>query len=93
MAIKNNVKGGSVINDLGCSIPDFRLYIEAQFSPGMTWDNWTYLGWHLDHKIPLAKFDLSNPAQFARAVHFSNYQPLWAEQNMRKNRFVAADDL
>jgi hypothetical protein len=90
-AIRGNFKAGSAIRDLGCSIEAFKLYIEKQFKPGMTWENWGHRGevWHLDHKIPLAYFDLIDRVQFLRACHFTNYQPLWALDNLRKhNRFI-----
>lgn len=48
----------------------------------MSWDN--YGKWELDHIQPLAKFDLTDPLQFAAAAHFSNYQPLWAKENASK---------
>ena len=77
-------RGGSAVRDLGCTIPEFKAYIEAQFRPDMTWDSWTVDGWHLDHKIPLAQFDLTDRVQFLKASHYSNYQPLWAEHNLQK---------
>lgn len=40
--------------------------------------------WHIDHVVPLSSFDLSDPEQFRRAVHFSNLQPLWQDENVRK---------
>jgi hypothetical protein len=38
----------------------------------------------LDHIVPLALFDLTDRAQFLKACHFSNYQPLWAVGNNSK---------
>ena len=84
-AIKKNLKGGSAVRDLGCSISDFKEYIAKQFEPGMSWENWGKYTWHLDHKKPLASFDLTNREQFLQACHYTNYQPLWAEENYRKN--------
>lgn len=86
-AIRDGRKSGSAIRDLGCSIAEFKKYIESQFISGMSWDN--YGEWHFDHKIPLSKFDLTNSVQVKKAMHFSNLQPLWAEQNLIKGDKVA----
>lgn len=77
-------RAGDAVRDLGCSIAEFARYIEAQFRDGMTWDNYGKNGWELDHKRPLASFDLEDRAQFMKAAHFSNYQPLWAHENKKK---------
>lgn len=69
---------------LGCSILEFRKYLEAQFISGMTWENYGLRGWHIDHKRPCAKFDLTDPAQQRECFHFSNLQPLWAIDNLKK---------
>lgn len=82
LAIKNKQKVGSAVRDLGCSIGSFRLFIENQFEPGMSWDN--YGQWHLDHVIPLSSFDLTDRTQFLDAANWLNYQPLWATDNIRK---------
>ena len=81
-AIRKNIKVGSAVRDLGISIEHFKKYIAELFTSGMSWNNWGT--WHLDHKKPLAAFDLSNREQFKVACHYSNYQPLWAVDNLIK---------
>lgn len=86
MAIKQSVKSGSSVRDLGCSIEYFRQYISSMFQPGMTWENWGKNGWHIDHMKPLASFDLTDRKQFLEACHYTNLQPLWAIDNIRKGK-------
>jgi hypothetical protein len=81
-AIRRGWKAGSAVRDLGCTIPEFMNYIGLKFKPGMSWDN--HGKWHLDHIRPLSSFDLTNREQFLRAAHYTNYQPLWARENMAK---------
>lgn len=87
-AIRGNFKNGSAIEDLGCSIEEFKLYIESKFQEGMTWDNHGLYGWHIDHIIPLSSFDLTDNEQLKKAVHYTNLQPLWAEDNLKKGNRV-----
>ncbi len=89
-AIHNGQKSGSAVRDLGCTIPELRAHLEAQFARGMTWDNWARDGWHIDHIIPLAAFDLTDREQFLAACHYTNLQPLWAVDNLRKGAKVPA---
>ena len=83
-ALARKQKSGSAISDLGCTVEEFKSYISLKFQPGMTWENWSYNGWHLDHIIPLSSFDLTNREQFLKACHYTNMQPLWKEDNMKK---------
>lgn len=85
IAIHHGLKTGSSVKNLECSINDFRLYIESKWQPGMSWENWSLRGWHIDHIRPLASFNLSDPEQVKLAVHFSNLQPLWARDNIKKS--------
>jgi hypothetical protein len=84
MAIKRGSKAGSAIRDLGCSIPELKLYLEAKFQSGMTWDNYGSK-WHCDHIKPLSNYDLSDREVLLQLVHYTNLQPLWAEDNIRKS--------
>lgn len=82
----NAAKVSTTTTLLGCSIPEFREHIERQWSEGMSWANWGRKKgcWQLDHKRPIASFDLTDPAQQLQCFNFRNYQPLWAEDNIRK---------
>ena len=83
-ALRHNLKTGSAVRDLGCSVAELKEYLESKFLPGMTWENNTYRGWHIDHIRPLASFDLTDREQLKQACHYTNLQPLWAEDNLRK---------
>lgn len=82
-AFKNNQKTGSAIKDLGCSVDQLKFHLEHQFQEGMTWDN--YGKWHIDHIRPLSSFDLTKREELLEACHYTNLQPLWAEDNLRKS--------
>jgi len=85
-ALRNGYCAGSSIRDLGCSIQELKKYLESKFKSGMTWENYGYQGWHIDHIRPLCSFNLGNESEVRQAVHYTNLQPLWAEENMAKNR-------
>jgi len=40
--------------------------------------------WHLDHIRPCAAWDLTKPSEQAGCFHYTNYQPLWAKDNLSK---------
>lgn len=88
VAVKSNAKRGSAVRDLGCTVPQFKAYLEAKFQPGMTWDSYGRNGWHIDHINPLASFDLTDYNQLKQACHYTNLQPLWAKDNYKK---IASD--
>jgi hypothetical protein len=87
-AIRSHQKVGSAVKDLGCTIDEFKEYIESKFQSGMSWANWGRDGWHIDHIKPLSSFDLTNRQQFLEACHYTNLQPLWAEDNLSKSNRV-----
>ena len=85
--LKKGVRPSKAVHFLGCSLDELRLYIEGQFLEGMSWSNWSKDGWHIDHIRPLTSFDLTDEKQLLEAVNYKNLQPLWAEDNWKKNRF------
>ena len=83
-SIKKGIKGGSAVRDLGCSIDELKSYLESRFQQGMSWDNWGTYGWHIDHIKPLSRYNLCIPEELKEACHYSNLQPLWAKDNLKK---------
>lgn len=88
-AIRNNQKSGSAIKDLGCTTEELKVYLESRFLPGMSWENYGHKTWHIDHIVPLSRFDLSDPVQLKQACHFTNLQPLWAKDNLSKSNKIS----
>jgi len=68
---------------LGCTPEFFKKYLESQFLPGMTWDN--FGKWHMDHIVPLSAFDLTDSNEMRVACNWTNIRPLWAKANLRKS--------
>ena len=50
----------------------------------MTWDNYGKYGWHIDHIIPLGTAKTEKDLE--KLLHYSNTQPLWAEENLSKSK-------
>ena len=75
---QKNAKTESI---LGCTILEFKVYIKSKFKKGMTFEN---IGkWHLDHIIPLSK--AKTEQEIIKLNHYTNFQPLWAEENLIKS--------
>ena len=74
----------STLDLVGCEIDQLKTYIEELFTEGMSWENHGVHGWHIDHIIPCSSFDLTNNIQQRECFHYSNMQPLWAEDNWSK---------
>jgi hypothetical protein len=72
---------------LGCSFPEFKTYIEELFQEGMSFDN--YGEWHYDHIVPLSTATCED--DLFRLNHYTNLQPLWAEDNLRKSNIISKE--
>lgn len=81
--VKGKEKAASTLTLLGMDLHEFRIYIRGQFRPGMTWENYGPV-WELDHVRPCASFDLKDLEQQKICFRWDNYQPLFWEENRRK---------
>lgn len=79
---KRIIKSKKTLQILGCSILEFKTYMEKLFEPGMSWVNHGKLGWHIDHKIPL--ITANNQQELEILCHYKNLQPLWWYDNLSK---------
>lgn len=71
---------------LGCSFEEFKAYFESKFSEGMTWELFCNGGSiHIDHIIPVDAFNLLNADELKKCFHYTNLQPLWKEDNLKKS--------
>jgi hypothetical protein len=71
-------KKDSSIEELGCSIEEYVLHLESQFTDKMNWDNHgTY--WEIDHIHPISK---------GGSFHYTNTQPLTIEENRKKSNKI-----
>lgn len=85
--IADGYKSDSTQNLLGCSFEEFKSYLESKFLPNMTWENYG-LGqdkWHIDHIRPCCDFDLLKEEEQRKCFHYSNLQPLWEKDNLKKS--------
>jgi len=65
--------------------------LESLFVSGMTWENYGKK-WHIDHIIPCTAFDLTNDAELKKCFHYSNLQPLWAADNLKKHAKIPSSE-
>jgi len=68
-------KSQSSIDYLGCTIQEYKIYLEPMFQPEMNWDNYGSY-WEIDHIYPLAK---------GGSFHYTNTQPLTITENRVKS--------
>lgn len=79
---KGGIKSQKMEKILGIDFKSYTKYLENLFQEGMSWDNWTSSGWHIDHIIPLCS--ANNEQELLVLLHYSNTRPLWAKDNLSK---------
>jgi hypothetical protein len=79
-----NTKREKYYEIIGCTNHELKIYLEQKFLEGMSWDN--HGKWHIDHIIPLCT--AKNKQEAIALNHYTNLQPLWAQDNLRKSKRV-----
>ena len=87
-ALNGELKSDNTIKLIGCTTEFLKEYLEKQFKSGMNWNNHTIKGWHIDHIIPCSSFDLSDFEQQKKCFHYTNLQPLWYDENIKKSNKI-----
>jgi len=81
---RGDVKKSKSYEILGCTYEEFKAHLEKQFTNGMNWLNQGE--WHLDHIYPASK--AISESHLIELNHYTNFQPLWAADNIRKGNKV-----
>ena len=84
LIILNISKKNKTFEIVGCSPQFLKEHLEKQFVDGMTWENRSE--WHIDHKIPLSS--AKTEEELYKLCHYTNLQPLWAEENLKKSNKI-----
>lgn len=87
-ALKGSKKADTTFELIGCSIEELKKHLESQFQLGMNWGNHCRGGWHIDHIIPCATFDLTQESEQRKCFHYTNLKPLWAKENLKKGNKI-----
>jgi hypothetical protein len=69
-------------NIVGCTPHKLKEYLESKFTDNMSWGNYGFYGWHIDHIIPLSS--AKDEEELKRLCHYTNLQPLWCTDNLSK---------
>lgn len=69
---------------LDCPLDMFIAWLEYNFLPGMTWENYGEI-WDIDHIIGCKNFDLSNKEQRMKCFNWMNQAPLYCSENYSKS--------
>ena len=80
LKVKSWIKNSKFSEYIGCPKDKLIQHIESNFINGMTWEN--HGEWHIDHIIPLSI--ASSEEELYKLCHYTNLQPLWAIDNLRK---------
>jgi hypothetical protein len=81
-------KRNKTFDIVGCSPVFLKEHLEKQFTDGMSWNNRSE--WHIDHIIPLSSAKTED--ELYRLCHYTNLQPLWAEDNVKKSNKILFTD-
>lgn len=76
-------KTKGVFTYLGCSIEEFKLYLEKQFGENMSWENYGSY-WEIDHIIPVENFDFNNEKDIKQCWSYTNLRPLTINENRKR---------
>lgn len=90
---KRRDKDSSLTQWIGCTKQELAAHMESQFHPGMSWSNYGFGKgrWNIDHIRPLASFNVHSQIDQAAAWHYTNLQPLWHDENLKKGCRIQGD--
>jgi hypothetical protein len=92
--IRNSLiyKSKKTIEYLGCNTEQYFNWLKYNFIDTFCFENHGK-EWHIDHVIPLSKFDITNEEQQLIAFNWRNTMPLSVKENLSKNNKIIKSQL
>ena len=84
--LKNKNKSKHAIEYLGCSSNEYFKWILC-YNENYNLENYGNV-WHVDHVIPISKFNLDNIEEQSLAFNWRNTMPLSSKENLSKNNKI-----
>lgn len=90
MALKGNKSGRAWEAIVGYSLNELKRHLETTFAPGMNWDRFMAGQIHIEHIIPKALFNYSDPSdkEFKQCWALTNLRPFWKLPNLSKGKKI-----
>lgn len=89
--LRNKNKTKHSIEYLGCSSDDYFKWI-LNYNENCNLENHGN-EWHIDHVIPISKFDLNNQDEQTLAFNWRNTMPLSCKENLSKNNRISNEQI
>lgn len=72
----------------GCTVEELRIHLESLFKPDMTWSQYGFHGFHIDHVIPCNAYDMNDLEEQRRCFNWRNLRPEWRFENQSNGNRV-----
>jgi hypothetical protein len=89
--LRNKNKSFHAIDYLGCSSDEYFKWIFS-YNDSFVLQNHGKV-WHIDHVIPISKFDLNDEMQQLIAFNWRNTMPLYSRDNLSKNNKIIQEQI
>lgn len=85
--IENIQKNKTTTEYLGTTIQVVKDWLQFNFQDYMNWDNYGSV-WHIDHTLPVNRFDLKNNVDIYICFNWKNLMPLRKDINIKKHDYI-----
>lgn len=97
--LKENKIGKRTKDFIDYNMQELKNHLESLWQEGMSWENYNYYGWHMDHIRPISSFNFFNEdgsiyvEEVKKCMSLKNLQPLWWEDNLRKSNKILGEKI
>lgn len=92
IAISLQKKQMHTIEYLGCNSEQFFQWMSYNFTEAFTFENYG-IDWHIDHVIPISRFNLNNEDEQLLGLNWRNTSPLSVIDNLSKSNKIISSQI